>query len=124
MDNDKFKEKYDDLIFSELGLCGCECPQETLEMIVEYLRHNIEYAKKYTADKNFESFYKIANEDHEWEKNFIEENKGKLFMFMLYMLNDKGFMEHGTSVTSSWVEDKGKKLIEYYERAKQENYEL
>lgn len=124
MDYD-FIEKYEDLVYGELGICGCGYPEETIEMIVEYLKHDIEYTKKIkSTNYNYDAFLPIYEEKEKWQENFIEKNKEILFVFMLYMLNNKGFMEHGTSIYSSWVEEKGKKLIEYYERAKQENYEL
>lgn len=106
-------EEYEKLVFSDLGICGCGTPEETIEMIVEYLKHNIEYKNKYKIEKDFDKVYK---EDKEWEERFIEENKELLFLFMLYILDDKEFMEHGTSVYSSWVIKKGEKLISLFEK--------
>ena len=119
-----FIELYEELVYNELGICGCGSPEITVEMIVEYLKHKIEYSKKYKIGKDFEFYKKIYDEDSKWEENFIKENKGALFLFMLYMLNNKGFMEHGSNVYSSWVEEKGEKLIEYYEKVKQYDFEL
>ena len=109
-------DELEDLIYGELGICGCGCPDEVVEMIVEFLKRKIEYREKIMNSR--ESHFKIYDEEDKWLNEFKEENKGLLYTFFLYMLNNKGFMEHGTSIYSSWVDEKGKKLIECFEREK------
>lgn len=38
-------------------------------------------------------------------------NYEALIDFVLYILNDKGFLEHGSSIGGSWLTDKGKLFL-------------
>ena len=77
-------EKYE--IIHELGICGCGCPDETYKAVHGML-------------SKFENHIGIDGETpYEY--------------FMAYTLDRLGFTEHGTCVTSSWLTDKGKELLE------------
>lgn len=52
----------------------------------------------------------------EERKGWSEEIKKELptdgvYYFVLYMLDDKGLTEHGSSVGGSWLTDKGKEVL-------------
>ena len=77
-------KKYE--IIHELGICGCGFPDETYKAVHDML-------------SKFENHTGIDGE------NPYE-------CFMAYTLDSRGFTEHGTCVTSSWLTDKGKDLLE------------
>lgn len=82
----------------ELHICGCGCPD-----IVYKLIHKI---MKDIASRN------IKTDDEEGYYDFI-----------LHQLNHMEFLEHGSSIYSSWVTEKGKNLIKALDEMAKYNYE-
>jgi hypothetical protein len=85
--------------YEDLGLCGCGSPEETYEVIRKIL--NIQSSDKDWRTKQRE-FSEICNAD------MNNENYNGLIQFVLYVLDNKGFLEHGSSISGSWLTEKGK----------------
>lgn len=84
---------------NDLGLCGCGNPEETYEVIrriLNILSFDVDWE---TRQKQFSE---ICNAD------MNNENYNGLIQFVLYILDDKGFLEHGSSISSAWLTEKGK----------------
>ena len=45
------------------------------------------------------------------------------YNYMIYQLNEQGFLEHGSSIFGSWITEKGKKLIEALDEMAKYEYE-
>lgn len=85
--------------YEDLGLCGCGCPKETHEVIRLIL--NIQQADIDWNERQ-KQFSNLCN------TNMNNENYSGLIQFVLYILNDKEFLEHGSSIGGSWFTEKGK----------------
>lgn len=68
-----------------MGLCGCGNPDEVMMYIASMLK-------------------KLDNKEY-------GEYEDMPYMFFVYWADDKGFVEHGTSVRLPWLTDKGKELL-------------
>lgn len=86
---------FDKVVFEELGLCGCGDPNAVLDMIQEYLEIKSSY--------NFGMFNK--------RETFAENYKEELLLFMMYVMDNKGYTEHGTSIGTAWITEKGKEFL-------------
>ena len=73
-------------LIHELGICGCGCPEEAYKAVHEMLVR--------TKDRG----------------NIIEPDEPHV-LFMAYTLDSLEFLEHGTSIYSAWLTDKGKELL-------------
>lgn len=73
-------------LIDELGICGCGSPEEAYKAVHEMLK------RAETRDEII-----TPDEPH--------------VLFMAYMLDRLEFLEHGTSIYSSWLTDKGERLL-------------
>lgn len=80
-------KEYD--LIHELGICGCGMPEETYKAVHDMLKHAF-------------NPYEYIIQDCEYEPYML---------FMAYTLDNKGFMEHGSSIYAAWLTDKGKRLL-------------
>ena len=76
------------VLYNDLGNCGCGYAEARLELLREALRDCPLY------------------EDERWRKY-----DGALGEWFLCLLTDADLIEHGTSVSGSWITDKGKRLL-------------
>lgn len=72
-------------LIHELGICGCGRPEEAYKAVHEMLKRSETY-------------------------NAIEPDEPHV-LFMAYTLDNLGFLEHGSSIYSAWLTDKGKDLL-------------
>ncbi len=79
------------LIGEWLGFCGCGNPQAAFT----YVRDILE----------------LYDQRPGWEAcTDYFESDGEMYT-ILYLLTDKGLMDHGTTVTSGWLTEKGKEVL-------------
>lgn len=93
-------------MYEDLGLCGCGCPEYTYEVIRKFLhirqdwqRDKITYRDAYNRYKND---LHVDDED---------EDQFGLLRFMMYILDEYWFIEHGSSITGCWLTEKGEMLL-------------
>lgn len=81
-----------DFLGSYFGFCGCGDPDAAMELLRDVLR---------------------LLKGHEWysEKMKALLPSEGLNYLVLYMLNNNGLTEHGTSVNCSWLTDKGEEIL-------------
>ena len=84
-------------LVDELGICGCGCPSSVYATIHEVVK-DINFAGPRTDQSDYCNY-------------------------MIYQLNEQGFLEHGSSIFGSWVTEKGKKLIEALDEMAKYDYE-
>lgn len=91
----------------KLKLCGCGYPEYTEEAIRKLL--NI-------RKDSFELNLSFEQEKDRYKTDLDLDINNKLhyglLLFMLYELNDKGFLEHGFSITNCKLTNEGKMYLE------------
>lgn len=85
-----------------LGLCGCGNPEDTWEMI------RIVLDIQANSESYVERELRIKTE---LNLNPGSDIHNGIWQFILYILNDKGFLEHGSSIYSAWLTDLGRPYL-------------
>lgn len=93
-------KEFEDTVFDDIGICGCGDPDSVLDMLEEYLEKKSDYM-------SFKDQIAFAEKYHE-----------ELMLFMMYIMDNKGFTDHGSSVYGSWLTDKGKHFLELLKKEK------
>lgn len=93
-----------------LGICGCGNPELVLEGIYNLLipirdrsestNNGLSEEETNKADEKYEELIGIGN----------DRKVNWLYLAILYLLDDKGFTDHGTGIYGCWIT----KLGEYY----------
>ena len=85
-------------LIDELGICGCGNPEMVYRLIHAVLKEILES--------------RVRTDD---EVGYYD--------YIIYQLNEQGFLEHGSSIYGSWVTERGKKLIEALDEMAKYDYE-
>jgi hypothetical protein len=89
-----------DIGIDRLGFCGCGNPVRALEVVCLVLR----ILKIFHEGENINNCWKALDE--------LPRQHPVAFMnILLYMLDDKGFTEHGGGVYGSWLQPSGEDLL-------------
>lgn len=93
-------------IFERLGLCGCGVVELTYEAIRLYLQ----IRKDYHEDKieYIEISCRYLTDLHIDKADDLHFG---ILQFMAYVLDDKGFTDHGGSIGGCWLTDDGERLL-------------
>ncbi|TXH49494.1 MAG: hypothetical protein E6Q97_22605 [Desulfurellales bacterium] len=91
-----------------LGFCCCGSPSTNLAYVRDCLLNVAKLCD--IRDRTEGRGQQWEKEYHEWEE---ERSKlmGNARYFTLYVLDQKGFIEHGGSVGGGWLTDKGKDML-------------
>ena len=90
-------------LYNDLGICGCGSPGETYERVYEML----------VRARNREKLI-VVSDDHP---------DCCFHYFMAYILDDRGFVNHGFNIDNAWITQKGKAMIEFIELIRPHDYE-
>ena len=82
------------MYFYALGLCGCGRPVDVHQMLIDVLKC-IDTGKRLDA---------VAE--------LVKQKPDVVAEFIGHFLEDKGMTEHGSSVYSSWLSERGKQFID------------
>ena len=85
-------------LIDELSICGCGNPKMVYRLIHVVMKEILESSVKVN---DYVGYYN----------------------YMIYQLNEQGFLEHGSSIFGSWITGKGKKLIEALDEMAKYDYE-
>ena len=92
--------------FEVMDMCGCGRPENTNEMIRKILNIRNEWSE----DKlKYEDVVKRYGQDLKIDTE--NEIHYGLLQFVLYMLDSHGILEHGSSVSGSWLTKEGKMYL-------------
>lgn len=94
-------------MYEELHLCGCGNPEDTYETIRRYL--NIRDDNFKISDMDYQDVIDRYKTDLGIDKQ--NDMQYGLLQFMMYVLDDKGFTEHGSSIGGCYLTDKGERLL-------------
>lgn len=89
-----------------LGLCDCGRPEDTHEMLRVLLNARNDWHEGKCEYDEFRR--RIKDELHVNEDDDIQYG---MYQFVLYILNYKGFLYHGSSVGGSWLTNLGKMYL-------------
>ena len=99
---EKFAEIFNYFNFYLLGLCGCGAPDNTIEVIRDYL--NI---VKVNHERNFNEGEKLLKEIFDVNNVCLDP----VLQFMAYTLDDKELTDHGNNISGAWITDLGEALL-------------
>lgn len=88
-------------LIDELSICGCGNPKMVYGLIHVVMKEILKSSSVKVDD--YVGYYD--------------------YMYMIYQLNEQGFLEHGSSIYGSWVTEKGEKLIEALDEMAKYDYE-
>lgn len=87
---------------SEIGLCGCGAPEFTQEVIRQILTIQ---SKRFDSTETYEErqkkFSDLCN------SSMDNENYYGLIQFVLYIFDNRRYLEHGGSIGGAWLSEKG-----------------
>lgn len=86
-------------LIDELNICGCGNPKMVYRLIHVVMKDILKSSSVKVGD--YVGYYD----------------------YMIYQLNEQGFLEHGSSIYGSWVTEKGEKLIEALDEMAKYDYE-
>ena len=93
-------------MFEELGLCGCGVPEETYKVIRRYLHVRNDWStNKIRYDEMKKRYLTELHIDPDDELQF------GILQFFAYVLDDRGFTDHGGSIGGCWLTDDGERLL-------------
>lgn len=114
---DYFLEDYDeDSLIEEcneffrykvLNICGCGSPEIAEKEIRDYLDILNEYTEAGYTDNAYIRKEKRLKERFNAESLY----DNPLLLFMAYILDDKGFLEHGSCIGGAWITELGKMYL-------------
>lgn len=100
------KSIYDDFWYGEsdksINICGCGNPEYTEEIVIKILE-----SRKIKDFHKREQFIKDSI-GVDFDKNNMVYG---LYQFVLYQLDDKQFLEHGSSISGAWLTEKGEVVL-------------
>ena len=91
-----FKDAKSFISISVFGICGCS-GEEWVEIIVKTLIH-------------FNTWIDTGKYWGDLVKDVYLDNESAAYI-VANLLDNKGFIEHGTAIRGSWITDKGKELL-------------
>lgn len=92
-------------IYEKLGICGCGSPEDTLLVIRDLLDIIYEYSQLEFSENNYEEKWHKLNS---LSGTLLNTNKWNgILQFILYILDDRGFLEHGGSIGGAWLSAEG-----------------
>jgi len=89
------------MYFDHLGLCGCGNPADVHKFLVDACETFDRDTHGYKGDGPIE---KITG--------LVQENPEIVAEFVAHFLDQRNFLDHGSSVYGSWLSDLGKQFIE------------
>lgn len=92
--------------FDVMYMCSCGCPEDTYEII----RKILNIRNDWSTDKiKFDEIKKRYMEDLHIDAN--DSLHYGVLQFILYMLDEKEILEHGSSIGGCWITDLGKMYL-------------
>lgn len=97
----------DYFIYERLELCGCGNPEHTYEILRRLLNLRAKWSK------NEITYPEVKERD--LRDLGLDTNTGVgngILQFLLYVLDSKGFMSHGSSVQGAWLTEEGNMFLD------------
>lgn len=102
-------EEANNFVFQELGFCGCGDPEVVLNAIYKVLEHIESFWIEVDAKKP--GWGEKVKSQEDLETFLLMESRPELYYFFMYQLDRCGLTEHGSSVHTCWLTEKGKSFL-------------
>lgn len=93
-------------MYEDLDLCGCGRPEYTYEVIRKFL-----YIRQDWRENKLEYTEVLNRYKRDLHVDGNDNNQFGLLQFMMYILDEHEFIEHGSSITGCWLTEKGEMLL-------------
>ena len=103
-------EELEQVLKAELGFCGCAAYEDSIELLRDVLRHARDW-----QDALLKEMPTQPANDLMLQRLRFEQVPG-LATWFLYLLDERGMVEHAGRVTTCWITTKGRQLLEAIER--------
>lgn len=90
-----------------MDMCGCGCPDYTYELIRKILIIRYEWQNKKLSFDEAKERYKS-----DLDLDYYNENQYGALQFILYVLDARQIVEHGSSIGGCWLTDLGEMYLE------------
>lgn len=108
-ETDRIEQIGDFFQFEILNMCGCGCPEDSLECVQKLLT-----ACDWRDDTlAIDEWQKKRNEVWMECVGIAHITDDPLWQFMAYQLDSAGLLEHGTSINGAWTTDFGKMCLDF-----------
>lgn len=111
-ESDRIEQIMDFFQFEVLGMCGCGCPEESLEAVRRLLHAYAWRGDEFKANTlgEWQAMRKLM-----WvcEVGIEHVTDDPLWQFMAYQLDRAGLIEHGTSINGAWLTDLGQMCLDF-----------
>lgn len=98
MNLEERKEKFKDIYYNTIGMCGCGSPDEVRQFLFDLLENHRQY-------KDDEITYEVMSEKR---KEIIKSvDTDIIFEIIFHLFNNAELLEHGGSVYGSWFTEEG-----------------
>lgn len=114
MNKTENQEKFEDMYYGTLGMCGCG----DAESVKNFVYKMMEFQKRYHSKEDVSTIFK---ERKEYLKNLDPDT---IVEFVGHILESIGFYEHGSSVYGSWFTKEGEEFFTLLEEFKDKDLTL
>ena len=112
MNLEERKEKFEDVYYNTIGMCGCGRPDEVKQFLFDLLENHRQY-------KDDEITYEVMSEKR---KEIIKSvDTDIIFEIIFHVFENAELLEHGSSVYGSWFTEKGSNFLKLLAEFKDED---
>ena len=112
MNKEQREEKFDDIYYNILGMCGCGRPKEVKQFLHDLLENHRQY-------KDNEISYE---EMSEMRADIIRSaDTDIIFEFIFHVFAKADLLHHGSSIYGSWFTEEGTGFLKLLSEFKNEN---
>ena len=98
MNLEQRKEKFEDIYYNKLGMCGCGTPEEVKHFLFSLLENHRQY-------KDDEITHEVMSENR--KKIIKTVDADIIFEIIFHVFDNVGLLEHGGSIYGSWFTEEG-----------------
>lgn len=100
-------EIFDDIYYDEIGMCGCGQPHDVQVLLFELMQNHKNYNDNLISYEEMAAIRKSI---------IINTDSDIIFEFIFHVLDNAELLEHGTSIYSAWLTDKGNDFFNILKR--------
>lgn len=105
------KEKFEDIYFNNLGMCGCGTPNEVQQFFYDLLENHRMY-------KDNEITMEVMRQKRNTLIRMV--NPDVIFEIIFHIFENADLLEHGSSVYGSWFTEEGESFLKLLKEFKDE----
>jgi hypothetical protein len=111
MTKEEQQEKFENVYYNKLGMCGCGSPNEVKNFLFNLLENHRKY-------KDSEISHELMIKSRKELINSVDSDI--IFEIIFHVFENSSLLEHGGSVYGSWFTEKGKEFLKLLSKFKDE----